>query len=48
MLLENKIIFLTGGSTGIGQHCAMAYAKEGAKVVVFALNEMEINETLKK
>ncbi|MCU0792046.1 MAG: SDR family oxidoreductase [Opitutaceae bacterium] len=36
MLLENKVIFLTGGSTGIGKDCAFAYAREGAQVVVVA------------
>ena len=29
MLLEGKVIFLTGGSTGIGRDCAIAYAREG-------------------
>ena len=36
MLLQNKVIFLTGGSTGIGWDCAKAYAAEGAKVVLVA------------
>lgn len=36
MLLKNKVIFLTGGSTGIGLDCAKAYATEGAKVVLVA------------
>src|SRR4029077_4591410 len=36
--LENKIIFLTGGSCGIGRDCAKAYAAEGAKVVIAALD----------
>ena len=35
-LLQDKVIFLTGGSCGIGRDCAMAYAAEGAKVVVVA------------
>lgn len=38
MLLENKVIFLTGGSTGIGLDCAKAYAAEGAKLVICALD----------
>lgn len=38
MQLENKIIFLTGGSTGIGLECAKAYAAEGANVVLCALD----------
>lgn len=36
MLLKGKIIFLTGGSTGIGWHCAKAYAAQGAQVVLVA------------
>lgn len=35
-LLQDKVIFLTGGSTGIGLDCAKAYAAEGAKVVLVA------------
>lgn len=38
MLLHNQIIFLTGGSTGIGLDCAKAYAAEGAKVAIVARN----------
>lgn len=33
-LLENKVIFLTGGGQGIGRECALAYAREGAQVVI--------------
>ena len=35
-LLKDKVIFVTGGSTGIGRDCAIAYAKEGAKVICVA------------
>ncbi len=38
MLLNDKVIFLTGGSTGIGLDCAKAYAAEGAKLVLCARN----------
>ena len=38
MLLQDKVIFLTGGSTGIGLECAKAYAAEGAKVALVARN----------
>ncbi|MEO6846072.1 MAG: SDR family oxidoreductase [Chthoniobacterales bacterium] len=34
MLLKNKVIFLTGGSLGIGLECARDYAREGAKVIL--------------
>lgn len=38
MLLKDRIVFLTGGSTGIGLDCARAYAAEGAKVALVARN----------
>lgn len=34
MLLPNKVIFISGGSTGIGLDCAKAYAAEGARVAL--------------
>src|SRR5258705_5885557 len=34
MLLENKVVFLTGAANGIGRECALACAREGAAVVV--------------
>jgi meso-butanediol dehydrogenase / (S,S)-butanediol dehydrogenase / diacetyl reductase len=34
MVLQGQIIFLTGGSDGIGRQCATAYSAEGALVVV--------------
>lgn len=46
-LLTDKIIFLTGGSAGIGFECAKAYAKEGATVVIAALPHSPIDETIK-
>lgn len=41
MLLTGKIIFLSGGSTGIGLDCAKAYAAEGASIVIVARNGEE-------
>src|SRR6202795_675296 len=34
LLLQDRVIFLTGGSTGIGRECAIAYAQEGANIVI--------------
>ena len=36
MTLRGQIIFLTGGSEGIGRQCAQAYAAEGAVVAIAA------------
>lgn len=36
MKLENKVCIVTGASSGIGLEIALAFAKEGAKVVVAA------------
>lgn len=34
MLLEEKVVFITGGASGIGRACALACAREGASVVI--------------
>lgn len=45
-LLENKIVFLTGGSMGIGYECAHKYRQEGAKVVVISNHEASLRRTM--
>lgn len=47
-VLTGKVALITGGSSGIGQAVAIAYAKEGAKVVIGYLDDEEsANETIK-
>ncbi|MGO1060252.1 SDR family oxidoreductase [Planococcus sp. FY231025] len=42
--LEGKVAIVTGGNSGIGQAVAIAYAKEGAKVVIGYLGDEEATE----
>src|SRR4051794_24083532 len=44
LLLKDKVIFLTGGSCGIGRDCAKAYVAEGAKVIVVARDADGVRE----
>lgn len=45
-LLANKIIFLTGGSMGIGLECAKKYAEAGAKVMIMANDKLSLIESM--
>ena len=46
--LEGKVALVTGGSSGIGRSAALAFAAEGAKVIVADVLVKEGKETVKK
>lgn len=45
-LLKDKVIFLTGGSRGIGLECAVKYAEEGAKVAIVSNEQASIDRAI--
>lgn len=45
-LLDGKAAIVTGGGTGIGQAVAVAFAREGAKVMVCGRRESALADTL--
>ena len=45
-LLEDKIILVTGASSGIGREAAIMMANHGAKIVAAARRESDLSETV--
>lgn len=46
--LESKVVFITGGSMGIGLSCALEAAKKGAKIAIADINEEEGHKALEQ
>lgn len=44
--LDNKVIVVTGASSGIGKQCAITFSQFGAKVVLIARREQELEQTI--
>lgn len=47
-LLKDKKALITGGTAGIGKEIALAYAAQGAHVVIFGTNAERAQETLQE
>ncbi len=48
MSIQNKVVVITGASSGIGQAAAEGLAKSGAKVVLSARRAQRLEETVKR
>ena len=44
----NKIIVITGGAKGIGEACAIAFAREGGKIAIADIDENAGNTVIQK
>ncbi len=46
--LDNKIAVVIGGAGGLGEHCALALSKQGAKVVIASRNLEKLKQMAEK
>ena len=42
--LRDQVVLIVGGSSGIGRESAIAFAREGARVLVSGRREQRLNE----
>jgi NADP-dependent 3-hydroxy acid dehydrogenase YdfG len=45
--IKNKIVFISGASSGIGQACAYRFAQEGARLILCARRENKLEKVVK-
>ena len=47
-LLKDKVVLVTGASSGLGKQTAIFFSQQGAQVVITGRNEDRLTDTLKK
>ena len=48
MFVENKVVFVTGAASGIGNQIGREFAKNGAKVVLSDINEVQLQKEIEE
>jgi 3-hydroxy acid dehydrogenase/malonic semialdehyde reductase len=48
MSLKNKVVFITGATSGIGKSCAIAFAKKKSKLIICGRRKERLNELAKE
>lgn len=48
MKFKDKVVIVTGATSGIGEACAMAFGKEGAKIVITGRSQVKLDNSLEK
>jgi dehydrogenase/reductase SDR family protein 7B len=46
MMLKDKVVIVTGATSGIGRACAFAFGRAGAKVVITGRSEVKLDNTM--
>lgn len=47
MKLKDKVVIITGATSGIGEACALTFGKEGAKIVITGRNQEKLDQSSK-
>jgi NAD(P)-dependent dehydrogenase (short-subunit alcohol dehydrogenase family) len=45
-MLQDRVAIITGGNKGIGREIALAFAREGCRIILVARNEKGLRETV--
>jgi dehydrogenase/reductase SDR family member 7B len=45
MKLKDKVVIITGATSGIGEACAITFGKEGAKIVITGRNQEKLDQS---